>query len=58
MTGRVPRQAMSTYDIARTSWFALEDAVDDWCDVAELDEEKTGTLKNKLEGDATAEEQR
>ena len=24
----------------KTSWFAYEDAIDDWCDVTELDDEK------------------
>ena len=37
----------------KTSWFAYEDAIDDWCDIAELDDEKRGpALRNKLEGDA------
>ena len=36
-----------------TSWFAYEDALDDWCDITELDDEKRGpALRNKLEGDA------
>ena len=37
----------------KTSWFAYEDAIDDWCDVTELDDEKRGpALRNRLEGDA------
>ena len=26
----------------RGSWFAYEDAIDDWCDITELDNEKRG----------------
>ena len=37
----------------KTSWFAYEDAIDDWCDITELDDEKRGpALHNRLEGDA------
>ena len=37
----------------RSSWFAFEDAVDDWCDVAELESENRGpALRNRLEGEA------
>ena len=37
----------------KTSWFACEDAIDDWCDITELDDEKRGpALRNRLEGDA------
>ena len=37
----------------KTSWFAYEDAIDDWCDITELDDEKRGpALRNRLEGDA------
>ena len=37
----------------KTSWFAFEDAIDDWCDITELDEKKRGpALRNRLEGDA------
>ena len=36
----------------KTSWFAYEDAIDDWCDITELDDEKRGpALRNRLEGD-------
>ena len=58
-------QAMSTYDITqvttqmppsfdgKTSWCAYEETIDDWCDITELDDEKTGpALRNRLEGDA------
>ena len=37
----------------KTSWFAYEDAIDDWCDITELDDEKRGpAFRNRLEGDA------
>ena len=37
----------------KTSWLAYEDAIDDWCDITELDDEKRGpALRNRLEGDA------
>ena len=40
------------YD-GRTSFFAFEDAIDDWCDITELEPEKRGpALRNRLEGDA------
>ena len=36
-----------------TSWFAFEEAVEDWLDVTELDAEKRGpALRNRLEGAA------
>ena len=37
----------------KASWLAYEDAIDDWCDITELDDEKRGpALRNRLEGDA------
>ena len=40
------------YD-GRTSFFAFEDAIDDWCDITEPEAEKRGpALRNRLEGDA------
>ena len=37
----------------KTSWFAFEDAIDDWCDITELESEKWGpALRNRLEGEA------
>ena len=40
------------YD-GRTSFFAFEDAIDDWCDITELEAERRGpALRNRLEGDA------
>ena len=36
-----------------TSWFAYEEAIEDWCDITEIDPDKRGpTLRNRLEGDA------
>ena len=41
-----------SYD-GRGSWFAYEDAIDDWCDITELDSDKRGpALRNRLEGEA------
>ena len=37
----------------RSSWFAYEEAIDDWLDITTLDAEKHGpSLKNRLYGDA------
>ena len=37
----------------KTSCFAYEKAIDDWCDITELDDEKRGpALRNRLERDA------
>ena len=34
-------------------FFAFEDAIDDWCDITELEPEKRGpALRDRLEGDA------
>ena len=41
------------YD-GRSSFLAFEDAIDDWCDITELEPEKRGpALRNRLEGDAS-----
>ena len=38
----------------RSSWFAYEEAVDDWVDITTLDADKQGpSLKNRLVGDAS-----
>ena len=35
------------------AFFAFEDAIDDWCDITELEPERRGpALRNRLEGDA------
>ena len=48
VTTKVP----PSYD-GRSSWFAYEDAIDDWCDITELEPEKRGpALRNRLEGEA------
>ena len=49
MTTKIP----PSFD-GKTTWFTFEDAIDDWCDIPELDEEKRApALRNRLEGDAT-----
>ena len=49
VTTKVP----PSYD-GRSSWFAYEDAIDDWCDITELDADKRGpALRNRLEGEAS-----
>ena len=54
MTTQVTTKIPPAYD-GRTSWFAFEDAIDDWCDITELDEDKLGpALRNRLEGEAAA----
>ena len=48
VTTKVP----PSYD-GRSSWFAYEDAIDDWCDITELDADKRGpALRSRLEGEA------
>ena len=49
---QVTTQVPPSYD-GRSSWFAYEDAIDDWCDITEVDNEKRGpALRNRLEGEA------
>ena len=37
----------------RSSWFAYEEAIDDWLDITTIPQEKHGpSLKNRLYGDA------
>ena len=59
----VPAAAVMTYQqvttkiprpfAGNTTWFAYEEAIDDWVDVTELDAEKRGpALRNRLEGEA------
>lgn len=41
-----------SYD-GRHSWFAYEEAIDDWADITELEVQKHGAaLRNRLEGEA------
>eukprot|EP00439_Symbiodinium_sp_Y106_P038858 s3756_g4.t1 len=48
VTTKVP----PSYD-GRSSWFAYEDAIDDWCDVTELGNDKRGpALRSRLGGEA------
>ena len=52
MTQQKTTKVAPAYD-GRTSFFAFEDAVDDWCDITELEPEKRGpALRNRLEGEA------
>ena len=52
MTQQMTTKIAPAYD-GRTSFFAFEDAIDDWCDITELEAEKRGpALRNRLEGDA------
>jgi len=39
MTTQVGTKAPPGFD-GKTSWFAFEDAIDDWCDITELESEK------------------
>ena len=49
---QVTRKVPPAYD-GRSSWFAYEDAIDDWVDITELEPEKQGpALRNRLEGEA------
>ena len=49
---QVSTKVPPAYD-GRTSWFAYEEAVDEWCDVTELEARKQGpALRNRLEGEA------
>ena len=52
MTIQVTTKVPPSYD-GKTSWFSYEDAIDDWCDITELEDEKRGpALRNRLEGEA------
>ena len=52
MTQQMTTKVAPAYD-GRTSFFAFEDAIDDLCDITELEPEKRGpALRNRLEGDA------
>ena len=42
MTQQMTTKVAPAYD-GRSSFFAFEDAIDDWCDIAELEPEKTWT---------------
>ena len=53
MTTQVTTKVPPGFD-GKTSWFAFEDAIDDWCDITELEAEKWGpALRNRLEGEAS-----
>ena len=52
MTQQMTTKVAPAYD-GRTSFFAFEDAIDDWCAITELEPEKHGlALRNRLEGEA------
>ena len=52
MTTQVTTKVPPGFD-GKTSWLAFEDAIDDWCDITELESEKWGpALRNRLEGEA------
>ena len=52
MTTQVTTKVPPGFD-GKTSWFAFDDAIDDWCDITELESEKLGpALRNRLEGEA------
>ena len=53
ITTQVTTKVLPEFD-GKTSWFAFEDAIDDWCDITELESEKWGpALRNRLEGEAS-----
>ena len=53
MTTQVTTKVPPGFD-GKNSWFAFEDAIDDWCDITELEVEKWGpALRNRLEGEAS-----
>ena len=43
MTQQMTTKVAPAYD-GRTSFFAFEDAIDDWCDITELEPEKVDQL--------------
>ena len=53
MTTHVRSKVPPGFD-GKTSWLAFEDAMDDGCDIKELECEKWGpALRNRLEGEAS-----
>ena len=52
MTQQMTTKVVPAYD-GMISFFAFEDAIDDWCDITELEAERRGpALRNRVEGDA------
>ena len=52
MTHQMTTKVAPAYD-GKTSLFAHEDAINDWCDITELEPEQRGpALRNRLEGEA------
>ena len=53
MLNQVTTKIPPSYD-GKSCFFAFEDAIDDWCDITELEPEKRGpALRNRLEGEAS-----
>ena len=53
MTQQMTTKVAPAHD-GRTSFFAFQDAINDWCDITELETEKRSrTLRNRLERDAS-----
>ena len=53
MTQQMTTKVAPAYG-GRTTFFAFEDAIDDWCDITGLEPEKRGpALRNRLEGEAS-----
>ena len=53
MTQQITTKVAPAYG-GRTSFFAFEDATDDWCDITELEPERRGpALRNRFEGDVS-----
>ena len=53
MTQQMTMKEAPAYD-GRTSFFAFDDAIHDWCDITELEPEKCGlALRHKLQGEAS-----
>lgn len=54
MTQQMTTKIPPAFD-GKTSFFAFEDAIDDWRDITDIEEEKRGpALRNKLEGEDAA----
>ena len=52
MTQQMTTKVALSYN-GRTSFFAYEDAIDDWCDIAELEPEKRGPALRNREDEAS-----
>ena len=53
MTQQMTTKIAPAYHV-KTNFFAFEDAIDNWCDITELEPERRGpALRNRLESDAS-----